>query len=148
MSDEDVHGPIDFLLLEFDADKMTGEAADALLSLVDQGIIRVYDLLVIVKDADGTVTGVEIQDLSQDQLGGFSVFAGARSGLIGEDDVAEAGGVMEPGTAAALLIYENAWAVPFVAAARKADAHVIASARLTAEQVNEALDALEAADAG
>ena len=148
MSDADhVTGPIDFLLLEFDPDKMTGEAAEALLSLVDQGIVRIYDLLVVRKDADGSVTVVEISNLSKDDLGGFAAFAGARSGLIGDDDVEEAGGVMEAGTAAALIVYENAWAVPFVAAALKADAHVIASMRLGAEAVNEALDQLEA-DAG
>lgn len=148
MADTDeVHGPIDFLLIEFDADKMTGEAAGALLDLVEQGIVRIYDLLVIRKDSDGTITGIDVSDLSADSLGGFVAFAGARSGLVGDDDIAEAGGVMEPGTAAALIVYENTWAVPFVTAARNAGAEVIASARIPADVVMEVLDALEAADA-
>jgi hypothetical protein len=143
----EVIGPIDFLLLEFDSDKMTGDAAAALFELVDQGIVRIYDLLVIRKEADGSFVGVDLNDVSADSLGGFATFAGARSGLLSDDDLAEAGGVMEPGTTAALLVYENTWAVPFVAAARKADARVIASARIPADVVMGVLDELDAAEA-
>jgi Family of unknown function (DUF6325) len=142
----DVFGPIDFLLLEFSADKMDGSAAAALLDLVDRGVIRIYDLVVIRKDEDGTFRGLEISDLGQDELGGFSVFAGARSGLVGDDDIAEAGEAMASGTAAALLVYENTWAIPFISAAMNVDAKVIASARIPAEVVIEVLDTLEAAD--
>jgi uncharacterized membrane protein len=143
----DAFGPIDFLVLEFPADRMTGEAAAALLDLVERGIIRIYDLLVVRKDQDGTISGIDITDLSADELGGFVAFSGARSGLIGDDDISEAGQAMEPGTAAALLVYENAWAAPFVAAARRSGAEVIASARIPASVVMDALDELEAADA-
>ena len=77
---ETVYGPIDFLLLEGRAENMTGEAAAALLDLVERGIIRIYDLLAVRKEADGSFSGVELKDLSQDGLGGFAAFAGARSG--------------------------------------------------------------------
>jgi hypothetical protein len=143
----DVNGPIDFLLLEFSSEKMNGEAAAALFELVEQGIIRLYDLLVIRKESDGSVVAVELNDVTADGIGEFSVFAGARSGLLGDDDLAEAGSAMEPGTTAALLVYENAWAIPFITAARKADAQVIASARIPADAVMAALDELDAADA-
>lgn len=143
----EVNGPVDFLLLEFSSEKMNGEAAAALFELVEQGIIRLYDLLVIRKESDGSVVGVELSDATADAIGEFSVFAGARSGLLGDDDLAEAGNAMEPGTTAALLVYENAWAIPFIAAARKADAQVIASARIPADVVMAALDELDAADA-
>ncbi len=143
----DAHGPIDFLLLEFTADRMDGKAATALLDLVEQGIVRIYDLLVIRKDADGTFSGVDITDLGSDALGGFTAFAGARSGLLGDDDVAEAGEVMKPGTVAALIVYENAWAIPFIAAARAAGAEVVASARIPADVVMDVLDELDAASA-
>jgi Family of unknown function (DUF6325) len=142
----DVYGPIDFLLLEFSADKMDGSAAAALLDLVDRGVIRIYDLVVIRKEQDGSFRGVEVSDLGQHDLGGFAMFAGARSGLVGDDDIAEAGEVMTPGTAAALLVYENTWAVPFISAAASMDAKVVASARIPAEVVIEVLDQLEAAD--
>jgi Family of unknown function (DUF6325) len=146
MSDLDVHGPIDFLLLEFPDGQRTGKPADALLDLVDRGIVRIYDLLVLRKAEDGTVSGMEITDLSADDVGGFTAFAGAQSGLLGDDDARQAADAMKPGTVAALLMYENAWAIPFVAAAREAGGQVIASARIPAQDVMDALDALEAAD--
>ena len=144
---DDVHGPIDFLLLEFESEKMTGGAAAALFDLVEQGTIRIYDLLVIRKESDGSITVLDIADMSADGSDGFAMFAGARSGLLGDDDIAEAAGVMKPGTSAALLVYENAWAIPFVAAARAEDAEVVASVRIPATTVMEVLDELDAADA-
>ncbi len=141
------HGPIDVVVLEFSGDRVTGEAAAALLDLVERGIIRLYDLLVVRKEADGSVSGIELTDLDADGLGGFAAFAGARSGLLGEDDVTEAAEVLEAGTMAALIVYENTWAIPFVAAARRAGAQLVASARIPADVVTEVLDELEAADA-
>lgn len=146
MSDVDVHGPIDFVLIEFPGDRLTGKAADALLDLVDRGIVRIYDLLAVRKDEDGTFSGIDITDLATDALGGFTAFSGARSGLLGDDDLAQAAEAMEPGTVAALIVYENAWAIPFVAAARDAGGQLVASARIPAQDVMDALDALEAED--
>jgi hypothetical protein len=142
----DVHGPIDYLILEFPGDKLTGRTANALLDLVEQGIVRVYDLLVIRKEADGSFSGIDVNDLDADSLGGYTVFAGARTGLLGDDDIAEAAGALEPGTVAALLVYENTWAIPFVAAARESGAEVVASGRIPADVVMDVLDELESAD--
>jgi Family of unknown function (DUF6325) len=142
----EVHGPIDFLLLEAHADKMTGEAAAALLDLVEQGIVRIYDLLAIRKEADGTFSGVDLVDLGTDHLGGFAAFAGARSGLLQDDDVKEAADAIEAGTVAVLIVYENSWAIPFITAARKVGAQVVASARIPADVVMEVLDEIEAGD--
>jgi hypothetical protein len=143
-ADGTVHGPIDFVLIEFPGDRLTRAAADALMDLVDRGIVRVYDLLVIRKEDDGSFSGIDVSDLSEDHVGGFTAFAGARSGLLDDDDVHQAADTMKPGTVAALIVYENAWAVPFVAAARDAGGQVVASARIPAQDVMDALDALEA----
>jgi len=143
MSDSVTHGPIDFVLIEFAGDRLTGGAADALMDLVDRGIVRVYDLLVIRKDSDGSFTGIDVTDLSADHVGGFTAFAGARSGLLGDDDLRQAADAMQPGTVAALIVYENSWAIPFVAAARDAGGQLIASARIPAQDVIDALDAVE-----
>jgi hypothetical protein len=147
MAELDVHGPIDFVLIEFPGDRFTGAAADALLDLLDRDVIRVYDLLVIRKDDDGTFSGIDLGGLSADTLGGFAAFAGARSGLLGDDDLAQAADSMQPGTVAALLVYENAWAIPFVAATRDAGGELVASARIPAQDVMDALDALDALEA-
>lgn len=143
MSDLDVHGPIDFVLIEFPGDGLTGAPADALLDLVERGVVRVYDLLVVRKDDDGSFSGIDITDLADDHLGGFAAFAGARSGLLDDDDLRQAADAMEPGTVAALVVYENVWAIPFVSAAREAGGELIASARIPAGDVMDALDALE-----
>ena len=145
MTDEDVHGPIDFVLIEFQGDRLTGEAGAALLDLVDAGIVRIWDLLIIVKNEDGSIEGIDIEDLDADHLGSFTAFSGAQSGLLGDDDIAEASNALEPGTVAALIVYENTWAIPFVRAARNAGAEVVATARIPADVVIEVLEAAEAA---
>jgi uncharacterized protein DUF6325 len=137
----EVHGPIDFLLIEFPADKLTGEASQALIDLVERGVIRLYDLMVISKHEDGFVEALELTDPSG--AGGFAYFAGARSGLLGNDELNEAASAMAPGTVAAVIVYENSWAIPFVAAARNSGGEVIASARIPATEVMAALENLE-----
>ncbi len=137
----DAHGPIDFLLIEFPNERTDGSAAQALLDLVEAGTIRLLDLVVARKEEDGTVEVIDV-DAAGD-VTAFVQFSGARSGLLGEDDVQEAGSAMAPGTTAALIVFENAWAAPFVAAARKNGGEVIASMRIPAQDVMDALDALE-----
>ena len=147
-TNEESAGPVDFLLLELDPQRMDGTVAAALMELVDRGIVSILDLLVIRKEADGSVVGIEIEDLAADHLGGFAIFAGARSGLLDDDDVREAAGALEPERAAALLVYENTWSRGFVTAAHRAGADVVASMRIPAPVVNEALDALERSNTG
>jgi hypothetical protein len=141
----EVHGPVDFVLIEFPADRLTGEAGPALVDLVERGLIRLFDLTVISKADDGSVVVLELTDpLVGD--GGFSYFAGAQTGLIGDDDIRESAEAMTPGTVAALIVYENTWAVPFVGAVRNSGGELIASARIPAPDVMAALDALESND--
>jgi hypothetical protein len=104
--------------------------------------VRLYDLVVISKDADGSVLTLEVDQW--DQLGGgFGAFKGARSGLLSEEDFEAAGEALNPGTTAALIVFENAWAIPFVEAALSEGGSVVASARIPAADVIAALDALE-----
>jgi hypothetical protein len=138
----DVHGPIDFVLIEFSEERLTGGAAQALLDVVDKGIIALYDVLVIGKAADGGVYALDLAD--QEQLGGFTDLGWVRSGLLTEDDMREAAGTMLPGTLAVLIVYENTWAVPFVAAARESGGELIAGARISAQDVMDVLEATEA----
>jgi hypothetical protein len=143
MSRADVHGPIDFLLIEFEEDRLTGEAAQALLDLVDKGIVALYDVMIVGKADDGTGYALDLTE-GADRLGGFADLAWVRSGLLTEDDMRQAADAMQPGTLSALIVYENTWAVPFVAAAMAAGGEVIAGARIPAQDVMAALDALEA----
>lgn len=147
MSESTPHGPVDFLLLEFPAQQPTGTVAEELLTLVDQGTIRLYDLLVVRKEEDGSVSVVDLEDVTADGPAGvtFASFSGAQSGLLGDEDLDSAGSIMEPGTMAALLVYENAWAVPFVAATLAAGGEPVASMRIPATDIMAALDELEEA---
>jgi hypothetical protein len=141
MTAPDTHGPIDFVLIEFPGDRLTGETGQALRDLVDSGVIRLYDLMVVSKHQDGSVEALELSDPTG--VDGFSYFAGARSGLLEDEDLREAAGAMEPGTVAALIVYENTWAIPFVDAARRSGGELIASQRIPAGDVIEALENLE-----
>lgn len=142
MTDE-AYGPLDFLILEFPPQTDGAATARALQDLVDGGVVRLYDLVIVRKTADGR--GEELDPAASEVgLSALAPFTGARSGLLGPDDVDEAVHALDPGTVAAVLVYENAWAAPFVAAARREGAQLVASARLSAQQVMDALDALEA----
>jgi len=136
-------GPIDYLLVEWPGRQPNGEAVPHLLDLVDRGLIRIVDLAFIAKNEDGEVTGIELAELGG-EAAELAVFEGASSGLIGEDDVTAAADALEPGTSAALLVYENAWAAPFSAAVRRSGGQLVASGRIPVEDLLVALDATEA----
>jgi hypothetical protein len=142
MSRADVHGPIDFVLVEFQGDRLTGGAAQAMLELVDKGIVTLYDVLVVGKTADGEAYSLDLAE-GVDQAGDFADLAWVRSGLLTEDDMRAAAESMQPGTLAVLVVYETTWAVPFVAAAMESGGELIAGARIPAQDVMDALDALE-----
>jgi hypothetical protein len=147
MSRADVHGPIDFLLIEFQGNRLTGGAAQAMLDLVDKGIVTLYDIMVVGKTDDGVAYALDLAE-GMDQAGDFADMAGVRSGLLTEDDMQAAADSMLPGTLAVLLVYENTWAIPFVAAVVDAGGELIAGARIPAPDVMAALDALESLDTG
>jgi hypothetical protein len=139
-------GPIDFVIIEWPGRQPNGEAVPHLVDLVERGIIRVLDLAFVIKDEDGTVAGVEISDLG-DQVEEIKVFEGASSGLLSDEDRAEAGEALEPGTSAALLVYENAWAAPFAAAVRRSGGQLVANGRIPIQAFIGALEAAEEAGA-
>jgi len=136
-------GPIDYILVEWTGRQPTGEAVPHLIDLVDRGLIRILDLAFIAKAEDGSVAGLELADLG-DAVADYAVFEGASSGLLSDEDVAEAGAALEPGTSAALLVYENTWAAPFAGAVRRSGGQLVASGRIPVQAVLAALDAAEA----
>ncbi|WP_328558066.1 MULTISPECIES: DUF6325 family protein [unclassified Streptomyces] len=138
-------GPIDYVVVEFPGNRMTGEGFPILVDLVDRGVIRILDLLFVRKDEDGSVAGMEIADFDGDGALDLAVFEGVSSGLLGEDDIAEAGRALEPGNSAGILVYENVWAAPFATALRRSGAQMVASGRIPVPAV---LAALEDPDAG
>lgn len=138
-----LHGPVDFVILEFESANADGSMAAAVLDLVDQGVITLLDVTLVARGEDGSFAMVDLDALEEGELGGITVLAGARSGLLGDDDLAEAVNAMTPGTTAAILVYENTWAVPFVTAAHRVGAEFVASGRIPADELVAALDALD-----
>ena len=139
-------GPVDIVVIAYPAGApMTGEAVPMLLDRVERGIIRVLDVMFVIKEADGTYSGFEATDLDDKSVGDFSAFEGASSGLLGDDDVATAAEGIEPGSAAALLIYENRWAAPFAAAVRRNGGRLVGFQRIPMQELIASLDAAEAA---
>jgi Family of unknown function (DUF6325) len=148
-SDSDIEvGPIDYIVVAWPPDRQpTGEALPLLVNLVDRGLIRILDLAFVRKEQDGSVIGLDLEDLDLDGNPELRVFEGASSGLIGDDDFSEAGDVLEPGSSAALLIYENTWAAPFATALRRTGAQLVATGRIPVNAMIAALDELEQAGA-
>lgn len=139
-------GPVDIVVIEYPPGApRTGEAIPLFLDLVDRGLIRVLDVMVVQKDADGSFTGIDVSDIDGDGFPDVVAFAGARSGLIDEDDVATAAAELTPGAAAVMIVFENTWAAPFATAVRRNGGRVLAFERVAAQDLLDALDAAEAA---
>ena len=137
-------GPIDYIVMEWQGElPATGEVQPLLLELVDRGIIRILDIAFVTKGPDGSVAAVDVGDLEQ-VAAAFAVFEGASSGLLGFEDLQEAAAALEPGTSAAVLVWENRWAAPVAAALRRSGGQLVASGRLPVQAVLAALDAVEA----
>jgi hypothetical protein len=148
MNDEIELGPVDYLIVEWPAGKQpNGEGLKLLADYSDAGLINVLDLVFVQKNEDGSVAGLALMDLDADGDLDLVQFEGASSGLIGQDDVDEAGSVLEPGASAAILLYENSWARPFVKAVKGSGAQLIASGRIPAADLADAVDTLETASA-
>ena len=137
-------GPIDYVLVEWPGKQPEGEIAPHLVDLVDRGLIRILDLAFLMKGEDGTVAAVEIADVGG-EVAELAIFEGASSGLLDDEDVDEAGAALEPGTSAALIVYENTWAAPFATAVRHSGGQLVAGGRIPIADLLAALAAVEAA---
>ena len=131
-SDLDVLGPVDYLVVEFPADKadFSGEMAKELTALVDRGLVRVLDLLILRKDADGSVEAAELHELDDSNVGRLRALEGELGMLLAEEDIEAFGLAIEPGSLAAVLVYENSWAGPFSSAVRRSGGQLIANGRI------------------
>jgi hypothetical protein len=138
-------GPVDYVVVEFPAgaSNFTGEMAKELVALVDSGTIRVIDVLILTKNEDGTVDATELSDI--DELGELQVLEAQLAELLAADDVEHLAAAMEPGSTAGVLIWENLWAAPFAAAARRSGGQLIADGRIPIQAIIASIEADEAA---
>jgi hypothetical protein len=142
-SELDVLGPVDYLVVEFPADKanFSGEMADQLRSLVDRGIVRVLDLVLLRKEPDGSVEVAELTDVDESDVGELRALEADLAMLLAEEDVEEIGKALEPGSIAAVLVYENSWAGPFASSIRRSGGQLVASGRVPTQALLAAIEA-------
>lgn len=138
-------GPIDYVVIEWPGRQPTGEAAPIIVDLVERGIVRVLDVAFMTKAEDGTVAGVELAEVAG-EVAELKVFEGASSGLLGDEDLSEAGEALDSGTSAAVLVYENTWAAPLATALRRSGGQLVAGGRIPVQAVLAALEAAEEAE--
>jgi hypothetical protein len=134
-------GPIDYIVLEWPGRQPDGSVAPLIIDLADRGLIRIIDVALMAKDEDGHVAALDLGSLE----GAFAEFEGASTGLLGQEDLDEAAAALEPGTSAAVLVWENRWAAPVAVAVRKSGGQLVASGRIPVQAILAALDAAEGA---
>lgn len=134
-------GPVDWIVVEFPGSKLTGEIAPILKDYVDRGLIRILDLLFLKKDGDGNFEAFEALDLEDSEIGELRAYETALAMLLSEQDVADLAETIEPGSSAAVLVWENLWAAPFGAAVRHAGGQLAASGRIPIQAVIAAIEA-------
>jgi hypothetical protein len=144
-------GPVDWIVVEFPGSRFNGQIAPALLDLVERDLIRVLDLLVLKKDADGTLEAFELSDLDEGEIGELRTYESELAMLLSEEDVTSLAAAIEPGSSAAVLVWENSWAAPFASAVRRSGGQLVASGRIPIQALLAAIEAdeeEEAAEAG
>jgi hypothetical protein len=139
--DVDELGPVDWIVIEFPGSRFNGSIAPALQDLVDRDLVRVLDLLILKKDSDGAIEAFELSDLDDDEIGGLRAHEAELAMLLSEDDVASVAAAIEPGSSAAVLVWENKWAAPFGAACRHVGGQLVASGRIPIQALLAAIEA-------
>lgn len=137
MTELEEMGPIDYVVLEWTGRQPDGTALPHLIDLVEKGIIRILDLVFVTKDDDGSWAMLAIDEMGD----AFAAFDGASSGIIDDSDIDEAMVAVEPGTSAAILVWENRWAAPFAMAVRKNGGQMVASGRIPIQALLAAMEA-------
>lgn len=133
-------GPVDWIVLEFPGSRFKGEIAPALADLTDRGIVRVLDLLLLKKDEEGSLDVFEMSDLDDSEIGDLRSYETALADLLSEEDVLAVAEAVEPGSSAALLVWENTWAAPFGSAVRHAGGQLVASGRIPIQALLAAIE--------
>jgi hypothetical protein len=133
-------GPVDWIVVEFPGSRFNGEIAPALRDLVDRDLIRVLDLLVLKKDADGELESFELSDLDTTEIGELRNYESQLAMLLSEDDVTAVAAAIEPGSSAAVLVWENTWAAPFASAVRHSGGQLVASGRIPIQALLAAVE--------
>lgn len=133
-------GPVDYLVVEFPGSRFKGEILPELAALVQKNVVRVLDLVIITKADDGSYEAFELGDRALGPLGDVGELEREIADLLSEDDVVEVAEMLEPGSSAGLLVYENLWAAPFASAVRRAGGQLVADGRIPVQSLLAAVE--------
>jgi hypothetical protein len=147
VDDVDELGPVDWIVVEFPGSRFNGQIAPALLDLVERDLVRVLDLLVLKKDDDGSLEAFELSDLDEGEIGELRTYESELAMLLSEEDVTSLAAAIEPGSSAAVLVWENTWAAPFASAVRRSGGQLVASGRIPIQAMLAAIEADEKEEA-
>ena len=136
-------GPVEYGVVAFPGNKFKGEIAPALEELVKSGTIRIIDLAFVLKDRDGNVAGVELEDAGSEVLRAFEAITHQRDGLISDDDMESIGAALDPDSSALVMVWEDVWATKFAEAVRNAGGVVVDMQRVPHDLVQAAIDYTE-----
>ena len=131
-------GPVEYMIVSFPGNQFKGEIAPALAKLIESNTIRVIDLAFVTKDADGNIGAFELTELDEEVRRGLDTLGIEGSGFLGEEDLMDAGALLEPNSSAAMLLWEDVWAAEFAAALRNAGGELLALERIPHDVVMEA----------
>jgi len=134
-------GPVEYIAIAFPGNKFSGEIIPALQALVENGTIRILDLVIIRKDTEGNIEGIELSDASPEEQAALGALGVSGHRLLGEEDVEDIGGALDPNSSAALMIWENVWAASFAESLRNADGVLIANGRIPVPMIEELMAA-------
>ncbi|MFN8036381.1 MAG: DUF6325 family protein [Acidimicrobiia bacterium] len=137
-------GPVDYLVVEFPGSNFKGEIAPALVDLVDRGIVRVLDLVMIKKNDDGSFDAFELSDLEASEADELRRLEADIAEVLSAEDVASTAASLEPGSTAGVLVYENLWAAPMASAIRRAGGQLVAGGRIPIQALIAQFEAEEA----
>jgi hypothetical protein len=140
MTEVDELGPVDWIVVEFPGSQFNGEIAPALSDLVERGIVRVLDLVLLKKNDDGSIDAFELADMDESEVGQLRSYEAQLAMLLSEDDVNAIAEAVEPGSSAGVLVFENAWAAPFASAVRRSGGQLVASGRIPVQALLAALE--------
>jgi hypothetical protein len=147
VDDVDELGPVDWIVVEFPGSRFNGQIAPALLDLVERDLVRVLDLLVLKKDDDGSLEAFELSDLDEGEIGELRTYESELAMLLSEEDVTSLAAAIEPGSSAAVLVWENTWAAPFASAVRRSGGQLVATGRIPIQALLAAIEADEQEEA-
>jgi len=142
-NDADELGPVDWIVVEFPGSRFNGEIAPALQDLVERELIRVLDLVVLKKEPDGSLEAFELSDLEEAEIGELRSYESQLAMLLSEEDVTAVAAAIEPGSSAAVLVWENSWAAPFASAVRRSGGQLVTSGRIPIQALLAAIEADE-----